>query len=262
MSPFDLPVVPFAPAALALGTLAALVLFAMRSRSRRIAALNRSLHEIRRPLQVLALALPETRLPAAVGHPARVSQEPVRQAISALSLLDRQINGSDQHRQKPNRSELVAARLMADACVRRWLPFARLTGARLTMSWTGPDVLVRGDGTALAASLENLIANAIEHGGPRIEVSGVAIGRKVRLTVADSGFESRRAVESAGSTPVMSELEGIAGHGHGLEIVRATVSAHGGKFEADFGPGRSEAVVILPVSPARRSGMANVKVNW
>lgn len=262
MTPGELLEEPVFPAVMAAATMSVAALFRARSRSRRLAALNRSLHEIRRPLQVLALAILESRRPAVTGFPGRLATEPVRQAISALALLDRQINGAGKGSPGTGRSELVAVRLMADACVRRWLPFARLAGSRLDLSWTGPDVLVRGDGAALAGAIENLIANAIEHGGPRIEVSGMAIGRKVRLVVSDSGTASRDVEASPGETPEVSALAGIAGHGHGLEVVRETVSAHRGKFETEFGPARSEAVVVLPVSPARRSGSVGVKVNW
>jgi light-regulated signal transduction histidine kinase (bacteriophytochrome) len=231
----------------------------VRVRSRRIEALNRSLHEIRRPLQVLALGVPDSRRSVIAD---RIASEPVRQAISALALLDHQINGTGLRPSKGSRSELVAARLMADACVRRWLPFARLAGSRLRLVWTGPDVLIRGDATALAAALENLITNAIEHGGPEIEVSGLAIGRKVRLVVTDTGDSRPGNARLDSVAPSMAGLSGMASHGHGLEVVRETVAAHGGRLDTEFGPNRSEAVIVLPVSQTRRSTGAGVKVNW
>lgn len=262
MSPGELLPEAAAPAMLAAMMMAFGAVVRARSRSRKIAALNRSLHEIRRPLQVLALAVQGNRRSLAAGLSGRIASEPVRQAISALASLDRQINGASAANRGVGRSELVAVRLMADACVRRWLPFARLAGSDLRLSWTGPDVLVRGDGSALAGALENLISNAIEHGGHRIEVSGMAIGRKVRLVVRDSGAASRPGEATDPSIHGAEELDGIAGHGHGLEVVRATISEHRGKFEAEYGPHESEAVVVLPVSPARRSGATGVKVNW
>ena len=269
----DLPESVLAAVMLGPAVSAVVALGMLRSRSRKIRALNRSLHEVRRPLQVLALAIPDGRpaaAPGSIGTPAagrraaqwqRVSTEPLRQAISALSVLDQQINGGSVRTPGVRRTELVAVRLMADSCVRRWVPFARLAGSELRMVWTGPDDLVRGDGTALAAALENLISNSIEHGGDTIEVSGMAIGRKVRLVVTDTGVAS----DGGGGLPerpaLLNDLDGIAGHGHGLEVVAETVSAHGGKLETEFGDSRSEAVIVLPVSPARRSGQG-VKVNW
>src|SRR3954453_17579195 len=55
---------------------------------RRRAALNEAMHELRRPLQVLSLALPD-RLPgdAAVDSALRL-------AAAALEQLDREVNGS------------------------------------------------------------------------------------------------------------------------------------------------------------------------
>lgn len=274
MSPSELIAPPALSVVPAVTMLALGALLVIRSRSRRHEALNRSLHEIRRPLQVLALSLPEVRPAAATGadvtrfpsRPAAITHrqfsEPVRQAISALSVLDSQINGGVATASKSRRSELIAVRLMADACVRRWLPFARLAGAEIRMVWVGADVLVRGDGTALAAAVENLIANAIEHGGPKIEVSGAAIGRKVRLVVRDSGIATRDRRRPVPVPADIEDLAAVAGHGHGLEVVRATVSEHGGKFEFDRGTVKSEAVIVLPVSPARRPGAGGVKVNW
>lgn len=259
MTPLELAGSPMMPAVVAAVMMALVASMRARSRSKRIEALNRSLHELRRPLQVLALGLPDSRRPV-IGE--RMISEPVRQAISALALLDRQINGAGLRPSKAGRTELVAARLMADACVRRWLPFARLAGSNLRLAWAGPDVLLRGDGPALAAALENLITNAIEHGGPEIEVSGLAIGRKVRLVVSDNGTSGSRSPRGRPVMPDMDELAGVAGHGHGLEVVRETVSAHGGRFDADFGPNGSEAVIVLPVSRARRSTGTEVKVNW
>jgi signal transduction histidine kinase len=262
LNPGDLLGSAVGPAAIAAAAALLVAFFGVRSRSRKIETINRCLHEIRRPLQVLALALPESGVPAAAGLGGRIGREPVRQAISALSSLDREINGRAVATAVSGRSELVAVRLMADACVRRWLPFARLAGAELRMVWAGPDVLVRGDGTALAAALENLIANAIEHGGSRVEVSGIAIGRKVRLVVDDSGVASRPDRLPSPAPGEIDRLAEVGGHGHGLDVVRSTVASHGGKFEAEFGPAGSRAVVVLPVSPVRRSGVSGVRVNW
>lgn len=233
------------------------------SRSRHRLALNRALHELRRPLQAMALLLPESPAVAGAtpawtgGLPPPLGPEPIRQAIDALRDLDREVNGRPRARKG---RELLAARLMADACVRRWRSHARLNGSTIELSWTGPDVLVRGDSASLAAALENVLVNAIEHGGPRITVLGREVAGRLRITVRDSGPRS-----SSGRDPAQADPEGIAdvaGHGLGLEIASRTVQEHGGKLESEFGERGSVVEILLPVARPGSSGRGRVKVNW
>jgi signal transduction histidine kinase len=222
--------------------------------------LNRALHELRRPLQALALVSPGGAASgdrAAVGFRRVVAgpalHDPVRQAIRALAELDRTINGGPGTGPK---SELIAVKLMADGCVRRWLPRARLADCRLALRWSGQDVLVRGDGLALAGALENLILNAIEHGGDRIEVTGAADGRSVALAVTDTG-SADRSVDREVPRP-----DGAARHGHGLEIVEETIRQHGGRLEKDLGPSGSRVALVLPLARVGITSGRKVRVNW
>lgn len=241
-------------------------LLALRGRTRKARTartLNRALHELRRPLQVLALTSPGGRsLSEATGSDPGFRRvisgaslhDPVEQAIRALAELDRAINGGPGSR---TRSELVAVKLMADACVRRWLPRARLAGCELGLRWSGQDVLVRGDGLALAAALENLILNAIEHGGSGIEVSGSADARSVTVAVSDTGLSDRR--ESSANRPDPGD-EGR--RGHGLEIATETIRAHGGKLDLDLGPDGSRATIVMPLARVGTTSGKRVRVNW
>ena len=94
------------------------------------------------------------------------------------------------------------------------------------------------DPDRIAQALDNLIDNALRHGGLRIcvEASRSAIG--VRIAVADGGpglFGHRR-----GNDPR---------HGHGLEIVAAIASEHGGRFEMRRGRAGTAAILELPGAP-------------
>ena len=232
------------------------------ARSRDRMAINRALHELRRPLQAMALLLPEYSPqagPAGLwsgGLPRPLGPEPIRQAIEALRHLDSEVNG----RPGPRRSrELLAARLMADACVRRWSAHARLKGAELGLAWTGPDLLVRGDATGLTGALENVILNAIEHGGPEITVHGGEVAGRLRIAVEDAGRKSAACGRDA------TDPEGIgdvAGHGLGLGIARNTVTDHGGRLECEFGEERSVVEIFLPIARPGPGGRGRVKVNW
>ena len=252
-----------AVAVVALISAASLLIGSRLSRSRNRVALNRALHELRRPLQAMALLLPELE-PASSpgvssrgGFPQPVGPEPIRQAIDALRDLDHEVNGRPPTKRK---SELLAARLMADACVRRWTAHARLNGSEIELHWIGPDLLVRGSGSALAAALENVILNAIEHGGPSITVRGGEVAGRVRIAVEDSGDRSARRLLSG-----RTESDGVgdlAGHGFGLDIARETIAEHGGRLDCEFGEERSVVEIFLPVARPGAAGRGRVKVNW
>ena len=158
--------------------------------------LNRALHEARRPLQAIALSMP--------AGPGRLTPAlPVWQAIRALGEVDRQINGgpADQIRPEP-----IACRLMTEACVRRWQSRARMGGAGIEFRWTGPEALVQGDPASLSAAVENVILNAIEHGGPRIVVRALVIGQRLRIEVSDDGRRARKRDRTGSPAEVMARL--------------------------------------------------------
>ncbi|MCB0862455.1 MAG: HAMP domain-containing histidine kinase [Solirubrobacterales bacterium] len=197
---------------------------------------NRALHEARRPLQAIALALP--------AGPGRMTPAlPVWQAIRALGEVDRQVNGGapDQIRPEP-----IACRLMTEACVRRWQSRARMAGGGIEMRWTGPEALVTGDPAVLSGAIENLIVNAIEHGGPRIMVRVLVIGRRLRIEVTDDGQEKRSPDRYGNPSEVMAKLRGSQRHGHGLAVVREVAREHDGRFEIEIGSGGSTATLTLP----------------
>ncbi len=224
---------------------------------RRRHALNRALHEIRRPLQTLVLLSPSGDPPASIAM--RPVIEPVLQVVSAVSDLDRELNGGPP---PVRRSERVAARLMADSCVRRWRSRAALSGSTIELRWAGTDGLISGDGVALAAALENLIVNAIEHGGPRITVTGRTLGRRIRIEVIDNGVFARPDDRPDSPARAVSRTEARGRHGHGLEVVSRTADKHGGKLETDFSVEGSRAALILPRSPHPTGSSSPVKVNW
>ncbi|MEX0620691.1 MAG: sensor histidine kinase [Solirubrobacterales bacterium] len=236
--------------------------------SRRRDALNRALHEIRRPLQALALLPPVALAPGGPQlSPGRMGTarfrgsvtEPVLQAIAAVGDLDRELNGGPR---ASRRSEMIAARLMTDGCVRRWRSRAALSGARIALLWSGPDVLVRGDGVGLAAALENLIVNAIEHGGPEIEVSGRAVGGRVRIVVKDNGVDGRPAGRPDAPAETLARLTGKGRHGHGLAIAVRVAQEHGGRLETDFSRRGSEVTLLLPKASRSSGSTSAVRVNW
>lgn len=222
----------FLPLIVALLVIAAREVWLAHRRSR----VNRALHEARRPLQAIALSLP--------AGPGRMTPAlPVWQAIRALGEVDRQVNGGAPDQLRP---EPIACRLMLEACVRRWQSRARMAGGGIELRWTGPEAMVTGDPAVLSAAIENLIVNAIEHGGPRIMVRALTIGRRLRIEVKDNGKEQRPPERSGTPAEVLARLRGQGRHGHGLAVVREAASEHDARFELDLGEEGSTATLTLP----------------
>ena len=146
---------------------------------RRRSALNEALHELRRPLQAVALAAG----PAARRR-RRQARTPIELAAAALERLDREINGG------PLAPALGRGRRPARWPARRWRAGRRgrgLPDGSLELRWNAGRAIVSGDRSALAQALDNLIVNAIEHGGPTIVVAAPA----ARGAAADRGRRLR-----------------------------------------------------------------------
>lgn len=202
---------------------------------RRRSALNECLHELRRPLQVLALTGPGAAAPEG-------AESCLRLASQALERLDREING----RPPVSCPAPVHVEPLLRVALSRWRPRAELRGGSLRLRWRVGAAAVLGDRSRIEQALDNLLANALDHGGPRVEVEAWRRGDAVAIAVVDS------AVPSAGRPGrdregALARLGGRRRHGHGLRLVRRVAAEHGGGFELRQGPGRTEAVLWLPL---------------
>lgn len=211
---------------------------------RRRCALNEALHELRRPLQAIALA------GAPTGSPP-VLESSVRLAAAALERLDREVNGGAL--QLP--AETIELRPLLEAAVRRWKARASLGGGSLSLRWRAGRALVVGDRVGLAQALDNLLVNAIEHGGPEISVDARPHRGRVRIVIADSGRASRPAARRDTPADVVARLSGRRRHGHGLAVVRQVAAAHDGRFALRRSERGSLALLELPL-PNERGSLA------
>jgi len=234
----------------ALGGAGVTVAAAVRD-GRRRNVLNERLHELRRPLQALALMAPR-----AGGTGA--DDGPVEMAAAALAALEREINGG----REAGASAVIALRPLLEAARRRWRGQAAMRGAGLALRWDADEAAVEGDRLELAAALDNLIANALEHGGGSIELAADLAGDRICLAVVDSGSGAgRRAREREAALKgrdawrrryargPFGRLAGRARHGHGLRLVRRTAARHGGAFALHKGERGTSAVLELPLAP-------------
>jgi signal transduction histidine kinase len=199
-------------------------------------ALNEALHELRRPLQAVALAN---------GPRAAVAAEdPIDLAAAALERLDREINGGSF---MPARST-VEARSLVQAAVGRWQARVKLCDGSLELRWNAGTTFVLGDRRALAQALDNLIVNAIEHGGPSIVVSARRRERWLRIAVVDSGRSARPRSRRNSPAQVVARLAGRQRRGHGLVVVRRIASMHDGRFILHRSAHGSTAVLEVPMA--------------
>jgi two-component system, OmpR family, sensor kinase len=207
------------------GAIAAVLVGARVREGRRRGALNRALHELRRPLQALVLSSASSRGPGA--HALRV-------AICALDDLDREINGS------PRRVELrpVDCRALVQPAVERWRGVAAATRRSLVLRWRAGSASVLADPDRVAQALDNLIDNALRHGGLRVYVDAHVTAAGVRITVRD-----------VGGTPERSPRARDGRHGHGLTIVSRIAAEHGGHFRMLRTPAGATATLELPLAP-------------
>jgi signal transduction histidine kinase len=217
---------------LAISMAATVVVQSLRN-GRRRSALNEALHELRRPLQAVALA-----------NGPHAAEDPIDLAADALERLDREINGGSL---VPALST-VEARSLVQAAVGRWQARVKLGEGSLELRWNAGVTFVLGDRRALAQALDNLIVNAIEHGGPSIVVSARRRERWLRIAVVDSGRSARPRSRRNSPAQVVARLAGRERRGHGLVVVRRVASMHDGRFVLHRSAHGSTAVLEVPMA--------------
>jgi signal transduction histidine kinase len=192
--------VPSAEALLATSPLAAALAAASLWRGRRHRLrLWRAVHELRRPIQGLALAIEQGRSEAAEACLGQA-----RRALADLEdELDRAPRGSLP-------CPVALAALLADA-ERRWC-------GRVDAVPAPAGAAVQADRVALERALDNLIANAVEHGSP-----------PVRLRVLVERPWALIEVTDAGPAPATAPGGGSR-RGHGLRIAAAIAAEVGGEL--------------------------------
>jgi signal transduction histidine kinase len=176
--------------------------------------LNSALHELRRPLQVMAL-LDGDGDPGAGDEAERARRGLLELARSALRDLDRELNGGGGG--APSVRREVSCRELMEASLERWRPAAEAAGG-FRVFWDAGPAPVICDPVRLSQALDNLIANALDHGGPPLVVTGANVAGRLRITVANG---EGRAPGAGAEDPR---------RGHGVGIVSRVVAEHRGRF--------------------------------
>jgi hypothetical protein len=163
-------------------------------------------------LQALVLLEDASGRPAA--SPPRASRRGLLElATSALGDLDGAVNGGPPSR--PLRR--FSSRESVMACLERWRQQAIRAGG-IRVYWDAGPAMIEGNAAGLAQALDNLISNALEHGGPPVVVTGARVAGRIRVTIANGA--ANRATGDRHDPR----------RGHGTEVVSQVASAHRGRF--------------------------------
>jgi signal transduction histidine kinase len=215
---------------------------AWRALAGRMETVARACHELRGPLTAARLGL---QLAERVGElsPARIRAIDLELGRAALALED-----LDAVRARGPMvgwralSPVDLGELLADSA-EAWRPAAAARGVELAASWSGRPARVWGDRLRLAQATGNLIANAIEHGGGRVEVHGSVDGCRARVEVTDTGPGLPAPVAELAGRP----RAGRGPRGRGLAIVDGVARSHGGRLAAAPARRGARLVLELPV---------------
>jgi signal transduction histidine kinase len=177
------------------------------------------------------------------ARPASAPSEAGRRGLlelvtTALEELDRAVNGGEE---APALRRFTLRELLF-ACLERWRHAAAPVGG-FRVYWDAGPAPIEGDPGRLAQALDNLIANALEHGGPPLVVTGARVAGRIRITVANGAGEVGGSGETGrpggGNDPR---------RGHGTEVVTEVASAHGGRFALCHTGSGSVAALELPLA--------------
>ena len=226
--------------ALSAGGFALAALGAVELRRRR-EMVARACHELRGPLTAvrLSLATMERRQEAPPERLATLDHE-LRRAGLALDDFAAARSG----RRIVDREEPVEVAELLEEQFHSWEAVAGAFDSEVVLGCLLPGSIVVGDRLRLAQAISNLIANALEHGPGRIELTARLVGpRHVRIEVIDEG---------PGLPIALAELTrrargGRGRRGRGLAIAAQIAERHRGRLVAAPAPHGTRIGVELPL---------------
>jgi signal transduction histidine kinase len=214
-------------------------------RRRRLACAElvaRAAHELRGPLAAAHLGL--QTLGREPGVPRwRCASVDVQLQRAALAVAD--LAAAPRGRRAGDVSGLVPVGCLLEEQVRAWRPMAFAYGCELALAPVDPEALVCGDRLRLGQAIGNVVANAVEHGHGRIELSARTLGDRVRIEVVDEGPGLPAPVADLVARP----RAGRGQRGRGLAIAADIARRHGGRLAS--APSERGARLALDLPAAR-----------
>jgi signal transduction histidine kinase len=185
--------------------------------ARRLRLVARAEHELRGPLTAVALGLEAT---AWMDPRLQGLFEELARARAGLADLAAARRG----RRARAEEEVVRLDRVVWRAVTGWDLTARRAGGGVHLDWSAGPVEVRANRGRLAQALGNLLANAVEHGGGQVRVTGRRTARGVHIEVRDSG------------------------RGHGLGVASRAVRDAGGTLKAARAGSGTAVSIELPIA--------------
>ena len=252
------------------GTTAALALLSgelgrrVRGLRSRLESLDRPLHELRGALAALELGL------AFVERSREVRRELTGCADSMHVSLDRAaLAARDISILHVGGAAVIEVKVELDLrelvlrSARAWSFLSSSYAGSVEVDWRAGPVRVVGHSTRLQQALDNLIANALEHGGSRVLIEGECREHTVRVLVSDGGGglpQDLDAVLAEREAATVPTGENGSSRGHGLVIASQVIRDHHGRLALGMGSNGPGLLVELPLSDDRqqagRTGMA------
>lgn len=237
---------------LAFGAAAAAAALVRHALAARAEAVARACHEVRGSLTAARLGL-EWGTPSQPAPGSRLRAIGLELDRAAAALDD--LQDVDGLRMGDLAVGSVDAEGWLRDAVEAFRPLATAFGMTLCVEWLGPPGRVRGCRARLAQASDNLIANAIEHGGAPIEVRGQVCERRVRIEVLDGGTGFPGDVGEWLGGPRSRRrgwrrrhIPGSPHRGRGLAIARDVAVEHGGTLTVGSGGEATRLVLELPLA--------------
>jgi signal transduction histidine kinase len=206
----------------AIGFAAALLCCWELRRRRELVA--RACHELRGPLTAVRLSL-ATMERRGEAPPERLAALEIELRRAGLALDD--FAAARSGRRTIDRHEPVEVAELLEEQFASWEVVAGAFRSTLLLGGMLPGAFVRGDRLRLAQAISNLVANALEHGPGRVELTARAVGhRHVRIEVIDEG----PGLPSPVAALTRRARAGRGRRGRGLAIAAEIADRHGGRL--------------------------------
>ena len=210
-------------------------LLAQRTLHARMEAVARACHELRGPLAAVRLGV---ELGCSRGAVSGSQLNAIESELGRATLALADLEGGGRRSPASDDAEFDLSALLRDS-VGAWQATAQAAGKELDLQWRGGVPAFVGERARVAQAIGNLIANAIEHGGAGITVTGSCEPGEARIEVADDG---------AGLPAPVAELSararrGRGSRGRGLAIASGVAALHGGELVA--APSAAGARLVL-----------------
>jgi signal transduction histidine kinase len=244
--------------------LVALLRRAERLRQQQIEFVAAISHELNTPVAALRSAGENLR-DGIIADPEKVTrygESIVRESTRLGELVGQvlELAGMQSRRARPHEAVDVASVIDEAVAQSRWL----IANSPITIETTVDEGLppITGDRGALTRAVQNLIANAVRHGGSGgwIGVQAARHGGQVRITVEDRGpgIDAGEAGHLFEPFYRGSKSASVPGTGLGLAIVRQIAHAHGGSVQVERRRTGAAFTIHIPAptvpSPLRGEG--------